>query len=122
MPLLDPVHVYLLFEGTEALLTWSAEHGMHGRSYYVCLCCAEVLDSMGLIKAAALRIDLSIGKAGSGFADLISGDFTPGEDAISYNFSLIDTLAAGLNAQRVCFNPVSSREMRVYTCQHYVTP
>ena len=77
---------------------------------------------MGLIKAAALRIDLSIGKAGSGFADLITGDFTPGEDAISYNFSLIDTLAAGLNAQRVCSNPVPYREMLSPTRQRYVFP
>ena len=75
---------------------------------------------MGLIKAAALRIDLSIGKAGSGFADLISGDFTPGEAAISYNFSLIDTLAAGLNAQKVGFgfHPVPTNLVACWRRRH----
>jgi len=65
------------------------------------MCSAEVLASMGLIKAASLRIDLSIGKYNSGFTDLISGQFFPKQDALDFNFSLIDTLAEGLQAQKV---------------------
>ena len=56
---------------------------------------------MGLIKASSLRIDLSIGKYNSGFTHLIDGKFSPAQSAQNFNFSLIDTLAVGLQAQKV---------------------
>ncbi len=62
---------------------------------------------MGLVKASSLRIDLSVGKYNSGFTNLISGQFSPGESAIDFNFSLIDTLAEGLQAQRVRPKPAT---------------
>jgi hypothetical protein len=66
---------------------------------------------MGLIKASSLRIDLSVGKYNSGFTDLISGPIN--QSALVFDFSLIDTLAEGLQAQKVryikllfCYNTV----------------
>ena len=56
---------------------------------------------MGLIKASSLRIDLSVGKYNSGFTHLIDGKFSPAQNALNFNFSLIDTLAEGLQAQKV---------------------
>lgn len=55
---------------------------------------------MGLVKAASLRIDLSIGKENTGMTDLFDLDAT-GEPL--YNFSLIDDLALGLQSVKVSY-------------------
>ena len=53
---------------------------------------------MGLLKASSFRIDLSIGKENAGFPRLFD---LSDSGRVEYNFSLVDQLAAGLQAVKV---------------------
>ena len=64
-------------------------------------CNAEILASLGVIKAASLRIDLSIGKFDSGFTQLMRPNTNGSQNNGVFNFDIIDGLADGLKAQRV---------------------
>lgn len=72
---------------------------------------AEILASLGAIKASSLRIDLSIGKFDAGFTQLIRPKTEGEQDGSIFNFDLIDTLADGLRDQRVIF-----KSMDQYAC------
>lgn len=62
---------------------------------------AEIIASLGAIKASSLRIDLSIGKYDSGFTTLMRPNTNGGQDAGIFDFSQIDRLADGLIEQKV---------------------
>lgn len=66
-------------------------------------CPAEILASLGDIKAASLRIDLSVGKYDSGFTELMRPNINGSQNDDIFNFGVIDGLADGLKAQRVGF-------------------
>ena len=78
---------------------------------------------MGMIKAASLRIDLSIGKFVTGFTDLMYGTLTDGKNNMALNFTLIDTLAEGLQSQQVHFYPFPNHlPSLLKKSQHYTLP
>ena len=71
---------------------------------------------MGAIKAASLRIDLSVGKFDSGFTYLMQPNTNGSQSTSIFDFTQIDTLADGLKAQKVCptstfVSPHSSERM-----------
>ena len=85
--------------GTDALLEVT---GTCASSNEHSACVAAILQSLGSIKAAALRMDLSIGKSQTGFANLVTGQLnTP--SSIGYNYSLLNTLVEGLMANQARF-------------------
>ena len=53
---------------------------------------------MGLLKASSFRVDMSIGKENAGFPRLFD---LSDSGRVKYNFSLVDDLAAGLQAAKV---------------------
>ena len=65
---------------------------------------ADILNSMGAIKASSFRADLSIGKSQTGFYRLVDGDYG-NRDRLAFNFSLIHTLAQGLHDNKVSLIP-----------------
>lgn len=65
---------------------------------------AEVLASLGKIKANSLRIDLSVGKHDSGFTGLMRPSRNSSQTADVINFEMIDQLAMGLQSHKVCSN------------------
>lgn len=86
--------------------------------------CAVILESLGAIKAASMRIDLSVGKFDAGFTQLMRPNTGGGQDTGVFNFNLIDTLADGLQAQRVRFSSqanliwVIKRDCSFQTAKH----
>ena len=65
---------------------------------------AEVLASLGAIKASSLRIDLSVGKHDSGFTELMRPRRNGSQTSDMINFDMIHQLGVGLQSHKAGSN------------------